>query len=277
MEPVPTYDAQTISVTIANRARQLGADLVGFASIDDLNRAPSFVFSQQISNKTEPTQANILRESSGCRISWPDGARTVLVVGVHHPEHAPELDWWFGQRDPPGNRLLIRIVKSLCAWIENQFKIGTVHLPYRIERGGIYLKDAAVLAGFGCIGKNNLLVTPGYGPRIRLRGLTLAIDLPSTGILDFDPCAECERWCQRACPQQALGEESAYAPASSRDLPARDGSYSRRLCNIQMEIDEDNAQEETIEGFEEVVELIKYCRRCEFSCPVGTTTSSGEK
>jgi len=50
------------------------------------------------------------------------------------------------------------------------------------------LKDAAVLAGLGCIGKNNLLLTPEYGSRVRLRAFTIDLVLPSTGPLPFDPC-----------------------------------------------------------------------------------------
>ncbi|MBC8492582.1 MAG: hypothetical protein H8D43_02260 [Chloroflexi bacterium] len=32
--------------------------------------------------------------------------------------------------------------------------------PYRVEQGRILLKDAAVLAGLGVMGKNNLVITP---------------------------------------------------------------------------------------------------------------------
>jgi epoxyqueuosine reductase len=61
-------------------------------------------------------------------------------------------------------------------------------LSYFIETGGIYLKDTAVLAGLGCIGKNNMLVTPELGPKVRLRALLLEEDLTPTGPIDFDPC-----------------------------------------------------------------------------------------
>jgi epoxyqueuosine reductase len=84
---------------------------------------------------------------------------------------------------------------------------------------------------------------------------------------------DCERWCQKACPQQALTEKISYPSAFPGDLPGRDGSYSRKLCNIQMEIDKQNAQQHIIDGFGEPVKLIKYCRRCELSCPVGRSES----
>jgi epoxyqueuosine reductase len=37
-------------------------------------------------------------------------------------------------------------------------------LPYKVEEGGMFLKDAATLAGLGIIGKNNLLITPEFEP-----------------------------------------------------------------------------------------------------------------
>ena len=48
--------------------------------------------------------------------------------------------------------------------------INALSLPYQIEFGGTFLKDSAVLAGLGVIGKHNLLVTPEFGSDLRLQG-----------------------------------------------------------------------------------------------------------
>lgn len=266
----PAHDTKMIAKEILSKARALGADLAGFASVSGLSQAASVVFSQHLAVGDDPALVEFHTEGLPVGpVTWPEGAETVLVIGVHHPVQKPEMDWWFGSADPPGNRVLAKIVRNLCSWIEDHYQIGVFHLPYHIEKGGIYLKDAAVLSGLGCIGKNNMFITPEYGPRIRLRALTLAIDLPSTDRTEFDPCVDCERWCQKACPQGALSEKIIYPSGSPGDLPGRDGCYSRQLCNIQMEIDKENAQEQTLDGFDEPVKLIKYCRRCELSCPVG--------
>lgn len=58
-------------------------------------------------------------------------------------------------------------------------------LPYHIEHGGVYMKDAAVLAGLGRMGKHNMLITPRYGPRLRLRVMLTEADLPSMGMITF--------------------------------------------------------------------------------------------
>ena len=70
--------------------------------------------------------------------------------------------------------------------IENNLKVNTRKLHYYVEKGGVFLKDAAVLAGLGCIGNNNMLVTQSYGPRIRLRALFLNVELEPTGPVEFD-------------------------------------------------------------------------------------------
>lgn len=52
-------------------------------------------------------------------------------------------------------------------------------------------------------------------------------------------------------------------------LPGRDGNFSRPVCGVQMDIDNDEAVEQDVESFEEPVKVIKYCRKCELTCPVG--------
>jgi len=134
-------------------------------------------------------------------------------------------------------------------------------LPYKVEEGGVFLKDAATLAGLGIIGKNNLLITPEFGPRVRFKALFLDVDLEPTGPIDFTPstgsgqapCEGCDMPCRRVCPQEAF----------------RNGSYSRALCDIQM--GEDVANEVIVEKSENDDSLSnyrKYCRACELTCPV---------
>jgi epoxyqueuosine reductase len=232
-------------------------------------------------------------------VAWPEGACSLLVIALEHPADQPEMDWWFGHSDPPGNRMLADIVQRLCDWIPESFGIQTSHLPYHVERGGTYLKDAAAAAGLGCIGRNNLLITREYGPRVRLRALTLDADLPSSGAVDqagvgapgdpvrFDPCAGCDAPCLRVCPQGAFAD-LIYDPLAPRleelqgRLPGKTGHFSRAACTIQMEADIANAAEWPIAqapgtGFgrpsapaADVVKVIRYCRACELICPVGS-------
>lgn len=260
-----------ISSALLQKARELGADKAGFAAIADLKKAPSFIFAPQMPGITKGvgTRDNALGLGPG-EVLWPENTRTVMVIAIHHPEEEPELDWWFGRKDPPGNRLLAQVVRGLCEWIPEQFGINVFHFPYHVEKGGTYLKDAAVLAALGVIGRNNILVTPEFGPRVRLRALALDMNLPSTGPLAFDPCSRCGNLCRQACPQGAFESVVYTAEEYGQEiLPGRDGKFSRPVCNLQMDKDNDVAVEQVVEGHEAPVKIIKYCRLCELTCPVG--------
>ncbi|MDJ0811325.1 MAG: epoxyqueuosine reductase [Desulfobacterales bacterium] len=259
------------SSAILKKAKQFGVHLGGFANVEDLKAAPSFVLAPQLPvvEKVLGTLAGEMELNPG-EVKWPAEAKSILTVAVAHPEDRPELDWWYGQISPSGNKLLIRAVKALCDWIPANFAIDVFHFPYFIEHGGIYLKDAAVLAGLGCIGRNNMVVTPEFGPRVRLRAMALSVPIPSTGPSGFDPCVRCDDLCRRVCPQHAFD-----APLDSPKnynlgvLPGRDGCYARPTCYIQIRKDSDEAKAQVPEGCSESVKVLKFCRSCEWGCPVG--------
>jgi len=254
---------------IIKKAKDMGAAMAGIASVELLKNSPSH---QILKMKTG------LEINDFTGIKWPQDVRSALVIAVFHPEDKPELDWW-DVNTSPGNSILIRICRELSVWVQEEFGIETYKMPYSVERGGIYLKDAAVLAGLGCIGRNNILITPKLGSRVRLRAILLAEELAPTGPVPFDPCDGCEEFCRKACPQNAFAERIlSSAETGIDDLPGRDGFFSRARCMIQMhkdvedsEIDFDKAVQFTLdtEYMSDAEERAQYCRRCEFACPVG--------
>lgn len=256
-----------IARIILAQARALGASLAGIASVERLKTAPSFTMGPKMPPVGDGigTRAARLPGTIQGEATWPENARSVLVIALSHPEDQPDMDWWFGPKMPTGNRKLLNIINEMGPWIEDQFQIETVHLPYHVEKGGTYLKDAGVMAGLGCVGKNNLLVTPQFGPRVRLRAMLLSQVLPPTGPIDFDPCVGCGEFCRIHCPQSNF--ETLYLRAEEYGqeiLPGRDGRFSRPGCTVQMAKDEEGDPP-----------LIKYCRACELSCPVGKVEEVG--
>ncbi|WP_246052142.1 4Fe-4S double cluster binding domain-containing protein [Desulfobotulus mexicanus] len=255
-----------IGKDIIERAMENGASLAGIARMEDIKKSASHTIYNKMGDYSG---AGIIDENDSPDnklFSWPDSVKSVLVIGLSHPQDKPELDWWDG-RGTSGNRILIDIIKRTSQEIENTLKIKTTKLHYFIEKGGIFLKDAAVLAGLGCIGKNNMLVTPSHGPRIRLRALGLDAELSPTGPVAFDPCADCKVYCRKICPENAISEKSAIFSTFefSDSLPGRDGTYNRDLCSIRMEKD----LNESSEGKDDKEPLVKYCRLCEYVCPAG--------
>jgi len=255
-----------IEQTIVDTAVSIGATVAGIGDVGALRASPSHVICTQMGdyNGVGTTREGAVPDRE--LFDWPAPARSVLVIGLSHPKVRPELDWWDG-RGTLGNRALIDIVEKTRQWIEDDLNIATRKLAYHIEKGGVFLKDAAVLAGLGCIGRNNLLITPGYGPRIRLRALFLDAALAPTGPIAFDPCADCRVNCRKVCPEQAMEQKATVfsSLADCPDLPARDGAYDRHLCNIRMEKD----IAESRESRSGKPAAVKYCRKCEFVCPVG--------
>ena len=77
----------------------------------------------------------------------------------------------------------------------------------------ISYKHAAELAGLGTIGRHTMLITPGYGPRVRLAGLLTDAKIEPSPASRQDFCVNCDA-CIRACPAAALQipqEGKAYA------------------------------------------------------------------
>lgn len=253
-------------------AKECGADLAGTANVADLKKSPSHVISEKLPEYDGEGSRTVAGRRRG-RVEWPEQARSALVIALAHPPEKPELDWWITSEiggNTTGNRMMMNIVSRLADRLEKEEGLRCFRLPYHIEYGGIYMKDAAVLAGLGCIGKNNLLLTREFGPRVRLRVMLTDADLPSAGKSGFAPCIGCAEPCRRVCPRNAFAEkiytEKDYGLS---ELPGRTGVFSRMLCNQEMNVN--SAAFETVEiyGQEKPVQGVKYCRKCEFACPVG--------
>lgn len=86
-------------------------------------------------------------------------------------------------------------------------------LPERLA-GDFSHKHAAVACGLGKFGLNNLVISPKWGPRIRLATIITNAELEYDQPLKENPCLtnECEE-CVKICPVHALdGWEGKYDP-----------------------------------------------------------------
>jgi epoxyqueuosine reductase QueG len=200
--------------------------------------------------------AGLLEGCPSAQAAGPPGfsktTGTVIVLGLYHDPEKPEMDWWEEGRATPGDRVLRDIARRLAAWLEDLHHVQARVIPYQIYDGGTYLKDAAVLAGLGRIGRNNLVITPRFGPRVRFRALWVDIETGPVPCAAFvNPCDTCNHPCESECPQDAL----------------ESGVYSRDRCMARMERDR-NAPIR-VEGKERKGEVIDHCRTCELACPAG--------
>lgn len=256
---------------LLRKTREFGAPLVGLADVEALKQEPSARVLPLVAEGLYKPPVSPLGLKPG-EVAWPENGRSVLVFAVPHPKERPELDWWYGQINPPGNQILKDIAAKVETWLhENYQGLDVYPVAYHVERGGVFLKEAARLAGLGCIGRNNLLVSSEFGPRVRLRAMILSVALPPTGPTAFDPCRDCEAPCLKVCPNRAFDHQVLTPDATGeKHLPARVGDYSRDKCAEIMLDNEARAEKKLApEISDEPVEIIKYCRNCEFSCPLG--------
>lgn len=260
------------SEEIIKFALESGATLAGIANVEDLKKAPAFtVVPKMPEYNGVGTYMRGEDDKFLTGVVWPEGIKSVVVLAYHHPIDDPKLDFWFEGHNTIGNRKLIGIGKKLESILSEE-GIETYSFNYHIEKGGVFLKDSAVIAGLGCIGRNNLLVTPEYGPHVRLRAVGLNLDLPSTGPSGYDPCCTCEIKCWEKCGQSAFAKKIYSESNLGRsELPGRIGNFDRTLCNVQMQEDEENMQLMEIPAIsvEGPINAIKYCRTCEYACPIG--------
>lgn len=75
------------------------------------------------------------------------------------------------------------------------------------------IKHAAEEAGLGVIGQNSLLLTPEFGPRVRLTAIITDAEIESDEALEKEFCENCDNICIEACPADAIKE------------PSRDSAY----------------------------------------------------
>ena len=273
---------QDIGVQIIEKAKSLGASSAGIASVEQIKKSPSYTFNVKIGEGINGVSAN--EGYTNYTVQWPEDAKSALVIALSHPTDKPELDWWSESKyGTPGNLRLHELNLELSILIKEKYGINTHRVPYGPWDNGIFLKDSAVLSGLGCIGKNNLLITPEFGPRFRLRAMLLDSELAPTGPISFDPCNDCDELCHKACPGQVFDEIAIVSDKMGMDvLPARYGNYSIVKCSSHSSIyvkesDIDfrdglfwsEASWDEAEGAFQKDKYLKTCRDCEFSCPIG--------
>ncbi len=173
------------------------------------------------------------------------GVQTVVVVGIHLYDLV--LDAW---SQPPGigkgNQFADQILEGIC-YRAKDFLADHDYACVVVSYGGLLLKEVAVVAGIGPIGKNNLLLTPRFGPQVRLRALVTTAPLKcGTPIITSEYCTSCQK-CIDACPAHAFGQ----------------GHYDREKCEtFQL------SHLRHLSTFSTI-----WCNTCIEACPVGRNSS----
>jgi epoxyqueuosine reductase QueG len=116
--------------------------------------------------------------------------------------------------------------------------------------GQVSHRDVAYRAGMGWIGRSTLLVTPEFGPRVRLITVLTEADLHADSMPMASQCGDCRR-CVDQCPMKALNVSS-----SARYPGNRSDSIDHRVC--------DRHERSTL-----AMDPPFFCAQCVSVCPVG--------
>ncbi len=112
------------------------------------------------------------------------------------------------------NARLNRVAQAVEAWLQHEgYRARAFKATVSAEELGMDLaetlaapvqhKTVATRAGLGWIGKNALLVTSRYGPRVRLASIFTDMPLDAAVPIAESHCGACDR-CVRACPAGAI-------------------------------------------------------------------------
>jgi epoxyqueuosine reductase len=104
------------------------------------------------------------------------------------------------------DQITLRCTLMLQEWGHRALAIPasqTVKTETEKYSGVFQHKTAATMAGIGWIGKSGLLITPEYGPRVRLGTVLTDMGLPYGRPITESRCGDC-RVCVSNCPASAL-------------------------------------------------------------------------
>ena len=204
-------------------AIQLGCDLVGIAPVERWKYAP----------KELTPKAHL-----------PD-AKSVIVVGIHHPDASVELGGEPTSQDigpfqigmiPKLEEITYRLARFLEERSYDAYPLpGTGywrHRPYKeIESphtADFSHRHAAIAAGFGEFGWHSLLMTPEYGPRQRVSSVITNAPLIPDMLYEGPPLCDMCMECVRACPADSFYKELIPPGVSIVHIENRTYKYAKK-------------------------------------------------
>lgn len=209
---------------IKYRAKDMGAELCGIASVERFADAPAGF---------HPT--DILKECKSViviAVRIPSSMFTSLSKGIYTFSHFRVFD--------KINAITFQLTENL-----EKYGISAVPVPAsepyeywdenrRHGQGILSLKHAAVRAGLGIMGKNTLLVNEKFGNMLLLGAVLSSKEFESDQIADYQACIPNCRICLDNCPASALAgnilEQSKCRSICGKTTEGGGFVYSCNLC-----------------------------------------------
>lgn len=260
------------AIDIREHVRARGADLVGIAGVD----------------------SPLVREHGEEPDRLLPGARSLISIGVALNKTAV----------CSGNLLLARY-DTLCVYerinhvcmettrILARHGARAVSVPAYLPvdmgsevkgmKGEINHKTIAAIAGLGGIGLNRLLITPEFGPFVRLGTIVTDAVLSTDQPLSENPCDLCGL-CQNACPTKAIQEDGTLNYRACASYILRNGlpgiiAIARKMIGADEKAIKDIIYSPDFwEIWQSTVSGSFYgCFECISACPIGFDKSSNNR
>ncbi len=185
---------------VRHTARQLGIDLVGFTTVERVDqRLPQGLQFSNVSRDL-PVFLALAKQIPVGIMGARDGNPKPMACSLVHrvlEEAAAELAYHLESHD----------CMAVCLpSLSMDFKHKTELSNTPAGQGSFDLRVAAVEAGLGTLGLNNMLLTPRFGPRIYLCGMLTNLEAEPDSPLQRQLCLgleECGR-CAAVCPGDAI-------------------------------------------------------------------------
>ncbi len=186
--------------TILQRTRELGLELAGFASTARLEQ-------------TVPERYRPSRLAAHMKTLIVVAKKSYTGLAVAH--HSGTRQYWGGRLVKRLEEICFKLAQFLEASGSASFPVSSLMVDFG-EREGLdlcpagqgspLLKMAALEAGLGTLGLNNMLLTPEFGPRIYLGGVLTEAELEPGKPLERELCLGLEECglCAAVCPEDAI-------------------------------------------------------------------------
>jgi reductive dehalogenase len=186
---------------IKNMARYAGADMVGVTRVKD-----DFVYSEAFSYEASKLE-------TGPAVTTPIEMKHKFAIVMAKEMRFDKVQATLTEKNEENlaevGKTYYEIAQVACAVASSIRQMGFSARAHHLRNEQIFHIPHAVNAGLGEQGRFNYLITPLFGPRVRLATVTTDLELVEDRPLDIgvqDFCVNC-RLCEINCPAGAIGSE----------------------------------------------------------------------